>query len=107
LVTFPEMWHHYTFDQANNVTGLSPVGSQPYRLLHLGSTLIERDTVCAMARGVGRCQLPSIIGHDRVRKLGSLDLFILIRVPSSMGASDIACYSSGATSPPARVTRAR
>jgi len=41
LVTVPEMWHHYTFDQANNVTGLSPVGSQPYRLLHPDNTCTD------------------------------------------------------------------
>jgi hypothetical protein len=41
FVACPEMWHHYVFDRAINTTGLSPVGSQNCRLLHLGGTLFD------------------------------------------------------------------
>ncbi len=43
MVTCTEMWHHYVFDRAINTTGLSPVGSQPCRLLRRDDTRTSPD----------------------------------------------------------------
>ena len=79
FVACPEMWHHYVFDRAINTTGLSPAGSQNWRLLHLGGTLMSLARSRARISGNEFGRLVVDLRSSRSRLRGSRRIRLLSR----------------------------